>query len=106
MRLRYRHRGLAALDPLDPMLQPGVPALASDWLASQASRLPDAARQSWSAMVDRLITADDLAWNQAELAAKENAPAAAGVLEFLRQHKTAVYITAGGFFALALLRRS
>lgn len=97
--------GLAAWDPLDPMLQPGVPALVSDWQASRASQLPDAARQSWSRMVDQIRLADEAAWNQAEQAVKETAPAAAGVIEFLRANKTAVYWVSGVLLALALLRR-
>jgi hypothetical protein len=52
------------------------------------------------------MAADEAAWDQATAAAKEAAPAAGGILESLRQNKTAVYVTAGGLFLLALMRRS
>jgi hypothetical protein len=75
------------------------------WEPPPSKRTP-AEQGAWSSFVSSIMAADEAAWDQATAAAKEAAPAAGGILESLRQNKTAVYVTAGGLFLLALMRRS
>lgn len=104
MRACCHQSRLGAWDPLDPMLQPGIPALAEDYQRPGVVE-PRPESRAWSNFVRSIMAADEAAWQKAEQAAKESAPAARGILEFLRANKTAVYVTAGGLFLLALMRR-